>query len=88
MAIDIVLSIPGNAAIEGTAAYRVKQAIDWYYRPQAGEQNANAPQTAAEYKSVVVGEMKSALRTYVRRAEIQQIRAAEQLPDSIDIDEN
>jgi len=82
VAIDITISIPGDAATEGTAAYRLKQAIDWNYRDRDDK-----PQTAAQYKAIVTQELKDVLRAYVRRAEYAQAKRALTIPGDIDVTE-
>jgi len=82
VAIDITITIPGDAATEGTAAYRLKQAIDWHYQDRN-----NQPQTAAQYKAIVAQELKAVLRAYVRRAEYAQAKHALTIPGDIDVDE-
>jgi len=80
MAIRIAVTIPGDVQTEGSAVYRLKQAIDRIM----GE---SAPSSADEYKNVAENIMIDALREYVRRAEQRHARrqAIEALPGNIDV---
>lgn len=78
MAFTVSITIPGDAQTEGSAAYRVKEAVDWLYKDRPEEQ----PTTTSDYHDIIADWMKNALRHQVRRQE--EDKARRQALESID----
>lgn len=83
MAFQVTITIPGDAATEGSAANRLKTVIDYAYRDFPAEEQ---PSTGAEYQAAVKQIVADLLRSYVVKVEKERVKrlAFESISDELE----
>ena len=87
MAYQFTYTLPGDVGEEGTAANRLKEAIDWLHRhePIPGDNEVSEkPQSPADYKQFVDNMVIGTIKSFILQQEESKRRA--QLGELSDID--